>query len=235
MVVALFASRVADAQVEAVPYGDPKPAGVDSTPRGQTDYFHDGLYLRLAAGVSWLHLRRHGDLGAKAPESPYASDSSASGLGLIVEAWLGGSPKPGLSVAGVLAMTRVDDLELNLDNGQRFVFRDALTLILVGAGIAWYPDPAGGFSISGTLGAAVFDAELEAEELSVVGGLGPAAAADAGYELWIGTEWSLGLRARVSGTIGIGSTEQNFAGTTFSAGSADQVFGGGLLLQVLYH
>lgn len=158
----------------------------------------DGLYLRLGVGASGLSMSRAGHVSAGGSAPAYTGDSSIGGGGGAFELTLGGTLRPGLVLAGTLVDQNVADPSLHSDSGD-VALDGQLHYGLLGATIAWFPQPNGGFHLGGTLAFARAWARSPPPHLTeYLGGAGGAVAVDAGYLWWVADQWSLGVSARLS-------------------------------------
>jgi hypothetical protein len=160
---------------------------------------HDGFYLRLNIGV--------GTYGVQYEDSLHAAGGS-----LALDLLVGGSPSRGVAVGGLLISDygpnyklRQNDREigdLNVETG------------LIGAFIDGFPNPKGGWHVGGALGLAAItsDGKQAGSATALALGLGRdestrldaglGGAAWAGYDAWVGDEWSVGGLLRFAAAYG---------------------------------
>jgi hypothetical protein len=155
-------------------------------------------------------------------------DSSIAGGGGAFELALGGTLRPGLVLAGTIVYQNVSDPSLHSNSGD-VPLDGQLHYDLLGATLAWFPQPNGGFHIGGTLGIARAWAKSPPPQFTeYFGGAGGAIALEAGYLWWVSEQWSLGLSARLSGArlhgevtqLGITGTEDDTVSAFMLAFSA---------------
>ena len=88
---------------------------------------------------------------------------------------------------------------------------DNLGFALVGFAIDGFPDPAGGFHVGGSLGAATVGiADYEKDEVSGDPSQGAGLAVWVGYDFWLAEQWSIGgklqlIGARTTGNENVGA------------------------------
>lgn len=146
---------------------------------------HEGFYLRIGGGL--------GALGADFDREGF--DASSGGTSLELEALVGGSPASGLSIGGGLLAGlqlggewEADDVVGNTSAN--------LTTIIVGPFADGYPHPRDGWHFGGLLGLASVSFDGPGGD----GGsdaLGVGGAGWAGYDFWVGPEWSIGAALRI--------------------------------------
>ncbi len=187
------------------PYGPPPPPYYVPHPY----IARDGLYVRLALGVSSLQ----STLSSPVVRLPTGArvgtaNDKLTGTGFGVEAAIGGSIRPGLALAFEFGGY---DLA-SPTSSQRLSRPDALSFSHVGALLDWFPDPRGGFHVQGGVGLAsmTFD-----DSTTYAFDLAPGQTVDAteapdtlqgltghagvGYEWWAARDWSMGILFRVDG------------------------------------
>jgi hypothetical protein len=188
----------------------------------------DGLYLRLGLGASGLSMSRAGHLSAGGSAPAYTGDSTIAGGGTAFELTLGGTLRPGLVLAGTFVEQTVADPSLRSNDGN-VALEGQLHYALLGATLAWFPQPNGGFHLGFTLAAAGAWAKAPPPRFTeYLGGSGGALALDAGYLWWVADQWSIGLSARLSGArlhgevtqLGITGSEDDRVGAFMLAFSA---------------
>lgn len=155
---------------------------------------HDGFYLRLGIGVAYA-------LGsAQYPELADPPDISVTGAGLAGELAVGGTVLPGLVLGGGSYGTGIfapsyDDGDTALDGG-------LLTISTLGPFADYYLDPSGGLHVQAAILFATVSQAKGGDDLSQVredsSGSGFGLMLGAGYEIWIGEQWSVGALARVT-------------------------------------
>ena len=158
------------------------------TPR--TRYYHDGFYLRISSGFSYLHV--------STSLNNNDSTGSLSGGGSSFDIMVGGTPAPGLVVGGGLlwqmafdpssTVTRRGTAVTGIDSGSN----GNVGLLLIGPMIDAFPAPTGGFHVGGLLGFAANGLKDNQDNLSA--GLG--FSAWTGYMWWVSGQWSLGAMLR---------------------------------------
>jgi hypothetical protein len=200
------------------------------TVAGGAPHVHDGIFFEAGAyvGPQWTRydatvntpMRQHGTL-----------QSGSAGIGLAV----GGTPAPGL----VLAALGVSHLAVQprwdappIEQGWDSV---SSSLLMLGPLLRYYPDPRGGFHVDGLVALAfhrvtsartdlepsvcplLFPACFELPETNVTevreNATGIGTGIGAGYDFWLGRQWSLGLTLRVdyAHTWGVAGTYEDLA------------------------
>lgn len=209
------------------------PAPPEVVPAGAER--HDGFYLRAALGLAEINLDRSTD-GALHANYGDGSDSSVAGPGGMGELSIGGTPWPGVVIAGSLVWYDIAEPKLERDRGKDADLSGPLTFAVLGATLDWYPNPHGGFHLGGTLGAGAVKAKSpDGSPFDDIGGAGAAFSLGIGYDWWVADEWSVGVLGRLSGarihgedTVKVGS--QEITGSEDSSVSAV-----GVMFSLLYH
>ena len=150
-------------------------------------HVHDGFYLRLNAGIGFVGA----DFSNGGTEN---DDLSADGSDLALDVLVGGSPSRGVAVGGALLSNTLLAADLE-QSGDTVTDRD-ISIVLLGPFIDGFPNAKRGWHLGGTIGlSAVKQKDLgEFGQTDRTVGLG--AAAWAGYDAWVGDEWSLGGQLR---------------------------------------
>jgi hypothetical protein len=148
---------------------------------------HDGFYLRLSAGIGFVGTD-FSDGGAE------DDDLSAKGSDLALDVLVGGSPSRGVAVGGALLTNTLLAADLE-QSGNTVTDRD-IGIVLVGPFIDGFPNAKKGWHLGGAMGLAL----VKQKDLGEFGRTdrteGFGAAAWAGYDAWVGDEWSLGGKLR---------------------------------------
>jgi hypothetical protein len=193
---------------------------------------HDGFYLRLALGIGGLALDRktEDELFENDPDS----QSSIGGVGGVFELSIGGTPAEGLVIAGTLLTHSVADPTVQFDGGEEVELSDPLVFALLGATVDYYPNAHGGFHFGGTLGPALAVVERP-EGTGDIGGAGIGLSALAGYDWWIGDEWSLGVLGRLSAARVRGKPTETVGNTERDGQDDGTAAALGVMFSVLHH
>jgi hypothetical protein len=164
---------------------------------------HDGFQFRAAVGAG------------VATDSESAEDGSFGGrisgfVPLAVEVYLGGAPRPGWTLGGMLSLMPATTGASASFHGQgSSAGSSSVGLGLTGLGpyIDWYPDSHGGFHVS-VMGMGVL-ADAADGHVSTSIGSGFALGAGVGYDGWVHERWSLGVLARLTYAWPVTSTQTN--------------------------
>lgn len=172
---------------------------------------HDGAFFRVGLGGGSLALDRSVEASrVGVAGSEVDGDSTISGPVGAFELTLGGTPARGLVVGGTYLTYNLAQPVVEHETGGETELDDPLSAGLVGATVLWYPDPRGGFCFGGTLGWAWAVARTPAGSLfEYLGGTGSGLSLQAGYDLWIASEWSLGGALRLTGASLSGEGEES--------------------------
>ena len=173
-------------------YDQRRPPPPPPPPTGQ--YEHDGFFMRLGLGFGVFRDSVETDSGVNV-----GSDMMLSGGLLAIDIMFGGTPADGLVIGGALAAgpipepkTEIDGDRVDLDNDVERAFS------ILGVLFQWYPDPKTGLHLQGILGLASVDESNHSDSDDDFQAGGGAIAVGGGYEWFVGTQWSLGLTARIA-------------------------------------
>jgi hypothetical protein len=171
---ALFASPARSQAIGSS--GAPLYPGAPSAPPPEPGaYLHDGLYVRYSIGPSYVEATGDGPSGTVTAGGPGVSEILA----------IGGTPGPGLVVAGAA----ISNLAAPTVAGtQRFV-----TVATYGLLVEWFPDPRTGWHLGGAAGLG-FLGYGDARAYSVGGSL------LAGYDFWVAAQWAVGALVTATAT-----------------------------------
>lgn len=157
---------------------------------------HDDLYLRLAGGFSG-----YSDAIVERDSDRDSADATISGVATASEFALGGTVARGLVLGGGVYSGGVLSYELTVDRGRTLAPELARpgSVFLVSPVMDWYFDEQRGLHAQAGLGLALL-AGLEPEDTSSMPYRDPAPGGGlmlgAGYEFFVGDEWSLGVLGR---------------------------------------
>lgn len=161
--------------------------------RAQTVHRHDGFYARLGVNLGY----------AFDSAELRGVETKSRGFGGFVEWALGGN----LTDHFVLALTQVTFgvfSPTTTQDGEEITWDHTDFFGIVGVVVDLYPDPTKGLHIAGTVGSGNADVDVRDGE-STDQGLG--LALGAGYDFWIGEQWSAGAGARV---LYVGGADDDF-------------------------
>lgn len=184
----LTLAQAANAQPARIDLSTPPPPPAVQ----RTHHVHDGFYTRLSLGLGSLGLDFDDDGSRNV-------DLDGSGLAFSADIMIGGSPSPGVAIGGALLGTASFSLELE-QNGRSVGDRD-VGMVILGPFIDGFPNPKQGWHIGGAVGVAGMDIENPSAEDDISSLRGFGGAAWAGYDWWVGSEWSAGLLARLHGAL----------------------------------
>lgn len=162
-------------------------------------HVHDGFYLRLGAGLGYGR-------GSVSTDSSSAPNFDVSGAGLALNAWIGGTPWPGLAIGGLVALQGIRESNVVVEGDDTDRGMEVGTF-MIGPFIDAFPDPQRGLHFGGALGLVGFAARADNHELEERlrlrnfegGGLG--LSAWIGYMGFVGPEWSLGGLLQLTGGV----------------------------------
>jgi len=175
---------------------DPAPPSV--LPDRPAARVHQGFYLRLTSGPSFMTLNGHGPYGS-------ASLTNAGYGGMIA---IGGSLAPGFVLAGTLSGSAFNaefkggPFEHGTVDarGKTYTASDRATagFGMMGVLVDWYPKPSGGWHAGAATGVGAVVLTNAADDRDF-GGLNFAGSVFGGYDWSLGRKWSLGLQLVASG------------------------------------
>ncbi|MEY2935497.1 MAG: hypothetical protein RL033_6246 [Pseudomonadota bacterium] len=158
-----------------------------SEPEGRTFHEHDGVYVRVNAGLGTLL-----SASASADGGP---DVDGSGLTLSYDLRVGFAPSPGFVLGGsILGATQLTgDWEIG-----GLTTDGNLNYNVIGPFAEGFPDSHGNLNFGGTLGLAILGADTGADTSAIgVGG-----AAWVGSGVWVAPDWSIGGLLRLDAATG---------------------------------
>lgn len=198
---------------------------------------HDGFYVHLGLGAGYFNVSQEESAAVYALER---LEGSITGLAQLGEILVGGTVGRGIVLGGgawganAFAPTYDGD-GIDVPSGRPSGGTEDLelsSLSIIGPFVAWYFDPADGLYASLGLGFAVVATGgmrqfSERHAVSSSDSTGFGAVTSLGYEWWIGSQWSLGLAARLQ--LATSSQEKGADHTTHTTVIP------GLLGTVTYH
>jgi outer membrane autotransporter protein len=148
---------------------------------------HDGFYMKLGGNLGWASVSESYDVGG--------SDMSISGFQVGEDFLFGGSVIPGLAIGGGLIGGHAPSPSADF-GGTSVELDGTLHFIDLTAFVDYYIAADGGFHLTGFLGYAFLDFTRSGGASSGNDPGGPAFGFGAGYDFWVGNEWSIGPYAR---------------------------------------
>lgn len=201
-----------------------------SRPRSVRPYCHDGLYLRMGAGLGYGRIKGSGTISLTSNDQGTDSTVTYKGWGPALELLIGQTVARGFVLGGGVQGQRISKPKVTLDH-EPLRFRSdstyddlgegAMSTGLVGIFLDWFPQESGGLHFGSMLGFALLGLED--------GNTGVAGSFWGGYDFWVSSEWSLGLEARLAVSRSKHSLREY--SSTLSDGALDAA----LLLTALYN
>jgi hypothetical protein len=172
-------------------YYAPPPAPIEPKPGAR---LHDGFYLRMSLGLG---------RGSAKMNYPISATNDIelrySGLAMMFDILIGGSPVPGFVLGGGLVSHSIMNpkiksggVEYDTANNE-----DSLNLSTFGLFAAIYPDPKSGFNLHALVGYSSISSDNSAS-IGVHHPDGPSVMGGVGYDFWVGEQWSLGPDVRLA-------------------------------------
>jgi len=209
-------------------YGQWPPAG--PPPPDPSERNHDGFYLRMTVGGGYSYVvqtyegPQPQNIGGFAlGGSPSPGDVKVSGGTTAFDIMLGGTPVPGLVIGGGLFFNVTPSPDVKVLDVTATSKSD-LTVFLLGMFADIFPNPKGGFHVGGIAGIATVDWSGGGINGSASGFGG---GAFAGYDAWVGKQWSLGGLVRA---LGVSTANDSYNGVVKYGGSSIAIMG-----TALYH
>jgi len=158
------------------------------------EHVHDGFYFRFSLGPHY---------GKTSVETDRVSqpDVRVKGVGMQATFWVGGTPKPGIVIGGVVGARAEKSDEGSVGDGEAPV--DA-SVSRGGVFIDAYPVPEEGFHFGGILSAGTSEVESSASDeqpKTSYRGEGVGVSVFAGLDTWISDEWSFGALVELGGNV----------------------------------
>jgi hypothetical protein len=156
-------------------------------------------------------------------------DAKLSGLasgGLVA---IGGTPVPGLVVAGALGGTSLSGTDFTAYQPGPTHGWDARSGVIA-ALVDWFPDEHGGWHIGGALGLNAVSVTNSSAQITW-SGVGFGGRLFGGYDRWIGPEWSLGIGGALFAGSSASMKDNSRNDTGYEFGS----IGASLEATLLYH
>jgi hypothetical protein len=169
---------------------------------------HDGLYFRIAFGIGSGHDAMRSSIPLptqrEVPFQPDPLDGSGSGLAAATELAVGFTPFRGV-VLGVGSFTAtIPTLVAAVQDSRTGGYRFRLSqFAMIGPLLDWYVDAGSGFHVEASPGLASYVAGAGEPRIGGAQAQAHTAAGfgfmlGAGYEWWIGDQWSVGLLGRIT-------------------------------------
>ena len=162
-------------------------APVPAPERGPGERHHDGVYVRIALGVSYLH-----DSYESNGDNVFFGDSKGTitGFGQANELAIGGALAPGLILAGAMVMDLARTTHADY-SGEPVHPKDAYVMATFGPMVDYYFDPNAGLHLEAGGGLGIVSG-VQPEGVDGGGGTGFGLFCGVGNEWWIAKQWALG-------------------------------------------
>lgn len=205
-------------------------------PTPPSAHLHDGFYFRFALGGAPVF----GNVKPKTSAGEASIDADVSAFAALSELAFGGSPTPGLVLGGGIYGASLSGIEYKAKVlGTTFTYEaDSALVSMVGPFVDFYPNPQQGFHAQAAIALSIVSAGQGKYNATYGGsfppddysGTGFGLVLGAGYEWWIGEQWSLGVLGRVQYTSAtLKANSNSYADADFSAWIP------GVLVDITYH
>jgi hypothetical protein len=184
---------------------------------------HDGFYMRFASGLGVYNEKAVSESDERYDGKVHVR---ARGFASVGEFALGGTPYPGLVIGGGAFATEVvtssvttnrdDNPDVDVANDLEIESRD---LTIVGVFVDRYFVPTLGLHVQAALGVAQqygVSVNTNPTDEDVYDPAGPGGVLGLGYDMWIAEQWSLGVLARVGGSVLFGKDSMNVTWTHYT-------------------
>lgn len=182
-------------------YGPPPPTYVPPSQRPGWHY-RDGFYFRMGFGVAQLSSKLTYPVLNTSTGAYTGGNDRLSGTGVAVDAAIGGTLAPGFVLAADLGGHDVGNVSRRA-SGDTYI-PQAMSYSRLGVMTDIFPNPRAGWHVQGGVG---FASVSIASDRSFTGGRSEASYPDrlsgiggnlgAGWEAWVGPDWSIGVLFRV--------------------------------------
>jgi hypothetical protein len=174
----------------------PAPGPAEQDPTGNRARTHDGFYLQFALGVGYVS-------GNAESKGSGGIEVELTGVGQLGQLAIGGTVAPGLVIGGGIYGVNVFAGKYaygpkNQDNFNK-IEEDAefTSASMIGPFVAYYFHPERGFYLVGAPAYGVVSGgKSDKETISETSGGGFGLMLGAGYDFWVGDQWSVGAMAR---------------------------------------
>jgi outer membrane autotransporter protein len=146
---------------------------------------HDGFHLNMNAGIGYV--------SASAEQAGFKENMS--GVSFPTGILIGGSVIPGLVIGGNLFWHVTPSPSYSLNGNSQTLSDVSMWLVGIGPYVDFYPNPAEGLHFQGMVGWGALERTINGNS----GGNDPTGLImqiGAGYDFWVGDEWSIGPLAR---------------------------------------
>ena len=159
-----------------------------------TVHVHDGFYFRVSLGPHYGRTSVRTDRTSQ-------PDVRMRGVGWHLSLWVGGTPKPGLVIGGVVGGRAEQSDDGTVDGRKAPVSASASRL---GVFIDAYPVPEEGFHFGGILSGSSSEVQSSAsgeQPSTSYDGEGVGVSVFAGLDTWIAEQWSFGALVELGGNV----------------------------------
>lgn len=221
-VVALPAPTVAPTSAPVARVSSEPDVEAPAVPVGA--HVHDGSYIRVASIFGGVSMHETGPTG-------YTRDLSGFAAGLDLR--LGGTLDNGVVIGFHTSIRGLSSPSQSGTDSAGFAFASTgpdIDLFTGGAFVEWYPNVTKGFHFGGALDlAGLFGGSTSASSNTSNGTNGWVLEALGGYDVWVGSNASVGFELRGLAGSASGTSLEGQSGVT------DRLFGAELLVSVLSH
>jgi hypothetical protein len=165
------------------------------TSRTHSSHLHDGFYLRMALGISYLSNQTQ---IKDSLQTTIANDYQLHGVGPTIDFFIGGTPGRGLVIGGGIVSTAVSKPTITY-GGRETQLNDNASAAVVGPFIDWYFNPRRGFHAQLLTGIGLSQVTPRRKDFNTndtKSGSGFGIDLGIGHDWWISNQWSIGILAR---------------------------------------
>ncbi|HSC88957.1 MAG TPA: hypothetical protein VLC09_16860 [Polyangiaceae bacterium] len=187
------APPLTESRAPALAYTDPAPSAHPGITMGMRRYSRSGLILRPTLGLGVTHIFRRTETTVSSPSTGDISSASSSLTAAPLEfrGMIGGALRRDLLLGGYLGIAQSPGATFRGDG--ELGFEEGIALQMLGAQLLWFMAPDSPWQVGAAFAFLNWSAHEPGSDGKVPGGTGILGTAEAGYHLWIGQRFELGL------------------------------------------
>lgn len=185
-------ARDEDAPV-SVPYVDPPPSNFSGVAMGSLRHTRSGLLLRPTLGLGVTHIFRRTEQSSTDGTGPTSGSSAITAVPLEFRGLIGGALSRDVVLGGFLGIAQSPGATFASTGDDSLSFEEGIALQMVGAQLLFFVDSASPWQLGASVAFLNWSAHEPGSDGKVPGGAGILGTLEAGYHLWVGPRFELGL------------------------------------------
>jgi len=176
-----------------IPYNEPAPEHFSGVTMGSRQRTRDGLLLRPTLGLGATHIFRRTQTTNVEQSEATSRSSSITAVPLEFRGLIGGALTRDVILGGFLGISQSPTATFASKDDSSLSFEEGISFQTLGLQLLYFLESGSPWQLGGSIAFLNWSARQPAGDNQVPGGTGILVTLEAGYHLWVGPRFELGL------------------------------------------